>query len=257
MKTLLNLLCAAQMAATVFGADALTFSTSKSSYLPGESIVANFSNAPGNLHDWVGLFSLGALDQNHIMWVYTDGTQTGNIGLKDGSVSFSSGITAEGNYEARFYLDDGYTKLAAVSFAVSTTGATSPPPSTFPPLPTNSIPAIPIQPSGRIQLSWEYPTNYLGPFAVTNYDPRAGTAIQTIVPDGTKFSIYGSLDLSNWVALTTVTNTTTAAVQILPVGARFLTITASNFWGESFFAPLLWLPPLPAPGTNLTAKRVE
>src|SRR5581483_6009561 len=115
-------------------------------------------------------------------------------------------------------------------------------------------PPIPTQPSGQVRLTWDYPTNFLGqPFTISV--PPGSTNLQ-VVSSPTVFYIYGSADLTNWVALSSTTNSTSATVNILPVGARFLAVTASNFWGLSSFSPLLWLPPLPAPGTNLQAQRL-
>ena len=116
-------------------------------------------------------------------------------------------------------------------------------------------PVLPTMPSGQIKFGWNYPTDALIPFLITNSSPRAGSTNQ-IITNQITFTLYGSADLTNWMVLGSVVNQTNATVQIQPVGARFVTVTASNFWGESFFSDVLWLPPLPSTGTNLTVERL-
>src|SRR5262249_43949287 len=95
-----------------------TISVNKSTYAPGETIVASFSNASGNSRDWVGLFAAGAANTAYIKWFYTDGTQSGNTaGIINGSLTFSGGLPNVGNYEARLFFAGTYTLRAATSFA--------------------------------------------------------------------------------------------------------------------------------------------
>jgi hypothetical protein len=81
--------------------------------------------------------------------------------------------------------------------------------------------------TGLVTLSWDYPANEIS---------------------GVLFKIRGSIDpnlnKTNWPVLLTVTNGTTATVQITP-GQYFFTGTASNLWGETIFFPVVATPALP------------
>jgi len=48
----------------------------KSTYAPGEDIVVNFSNGPGNKDDWIGIYKAGEEPGSNFtrLWLYTDGT---------------------------------------------------------------------------------------------------------------------------------------------------------------------------------------
>lgn len=107
--------------------------TNKTSYHQGEAITVNFSNASGNVHDWIGLFLAAAPNTSYLQWFYTDGTQNGTAGIFNGSVTFPSGLPNTGNYEARLLFNGGYTAQASVAFSVQSgppTQATNPNPAT-------------------------------------------------------------------------------------------------------------------------------
>ena len=98
----------------------------KSTYSPGEVIVATFTNGPGNANDWIGIYSLGATpgSVSSTAWYYTNGSQTAGGSLKNGIVSLDAGSgagnLAAGNYFATFLASDGYTELAPrVTFTVA------------------------------------------------------------------------------------------------------------------------------------------
>jgi hypothetical protein len=93
-----------------------TVTTSKGTYLPGQAIVVNFSNASGSAHDWIGLFAAGGANTAYLQWFYTDGTQMGTAGIISGSVTFPSGLPNVGSYEARLFFNRSYTPQASVAF---------------------------------------------------------------------------------------------------------------------------------------------
>ena len=94
------------------GGGMVSITTSKSTYTTSESIVVNWSNGPGYSLDWIGLSEQGSSSHDYIDWTYIGGATSGSHG-------FSS--LPAGNYEARFYLDDGYTILDTALFEVTGT----------------------------------------------------------------------------------------------------------------------------------------
>ena len=92
----------------------------KRTYTTGEAIITTFSSGPGNPKDWVGIYQEGQTPGNvdSTIWNYTDGTQNGIGAVTDGSITFTTGLTAPGRYVAYFLLNDGYTALATESFTV-------------------------------------------------------------------------------------------------------------------------------------------
>jgi hypothetical protein len=93
--------------------------TNKSSYAKGEKIIVNFYNGPGNAKDWIGLYNNGAPDSPSLKWLYVNGTTTATIGISTGSVTFTTGLTTAGTYNARFFANDGYTRICTpVTFTV-------------------------------------------------------------------------------------------------------------------------------------------
>lgn len=94
--------------------------TDKTKYAAGESITVNFSHGPGNTKDWVGVYPAGVTPGtvSSTIWDYVDGTQDGTIGKTDGSITFASGLSANGDYVAYFFENDGYTVLASVPFSI-------------------------------------------------------------------------------------------------------------------------------------------
>ena len=53
------------------------------------------------------------------MWLYTDGTKTGNQPIEDGQLSFDMAVLPEGEYEMRLFGNDGYQLLASSLFTKS------------------------------------------------------------------------------------------------------------------------------------------
>jgi hypothetical protein len=106
----------------------------------GSSLAISVANGPGNARDWVGLAQAGSADTNYTSWVYLDGLSIPPaIPLKSATVVMTAPNVA-GSYEARFYLNDGYTVLARTTFTVG--GATVPSPPA-PPSPAQSAVGIP------------------------------------------------------------------------------------------------------------------
>ena len=100
------------------GADAPALTLARRVAAPSESLRIDFSGAPGNAGDWIGLYREGAEDRQYLTYQYTRG-------LRSGSLSFE--LPSEpGRYAFRLFENDGYDRLAVSSvFAV---GATPPPP---------------------------------------------------------------------------------------------------------------------------------
>lgn len=101
---------------------------SKPVYGLGEPIGVTFTNGWGNPKDWIGIYADGQIPAggvNATLWAYVDGTQSGVVGLTDGSTAFASGLDAPGSYVAYFLLNDGYDILAQEAFVV--TASASPP----------------------------------------------------------------------------------------------------------------------------------
>jgi hypothetical protein len=88
-------------------------------YVAGDAITVGFAALPGNAYDWVAVCAAGAPDMSYIQWKYTNGEVTG-------SRSFAG--LAAGNYEARAYVNNTFTRIATSTFTV-TTGTPPPPPS--------------------------------------------------------------------------------------------------------------------------------
>jgi len=83
-----------------------TVAPSASSYASGTDVTVNWSGLPGNTYDWVAVAPVGSPDNGFSVWVYT-------AGAKSGSHVFSG--LADGQYEARAYSNDSYTRVATSS----------------------------------------------------------------------------------------------------------------------------------------------
>lgn len=80
-----------------------TVAASASSYATGSDVTINWAGLPGNTYDWVAVAPMGSADTGYVAWVYTGGA-------KMGSHVFSG--LADGQYEARAYSNDSYTRVA-------------------------------------------------------------------------------------------------------------------------------------------------
>jgi len=94
-------------------------------YFPGEAIRISFQGGPGNRKDWVGVYPIdvepGSVGST--IWQYVDGTQSGNQGFVEGTLTFPAGLNLAGDWTAFFLLNDGYTKLATNQFRVIDPGS--------------------------------------------------------------------------------------------------------------------------------------
>jgi hypothetical protein len=94
-------------------------------------------------------------------------------------------------------------------------------------------------PSGSVTLAWDYPTNELSPNLTFNlYSTTNVTA-----------------SVTSWPLLTNIVGTNLQASITVQPGQRFFVMTASNFWMESEFSNVVYVPPLPAVGSNLNIRR--
>jgi len=92
-------------------------------YSPGQAISVRFTNGPANPKDWIAIFregqTPGAPGVSSTLWFYVDGTKTGATGQPDGTINFTTGLTALGDYVAYYLENDGYTVLARDRFKVA------------------------------------------------------------------------------------------------------------------------------------------
>jgi len=71
---------------------------------PGGEITVNWSGAPWNATDWIGLYPESApSDRSWLTWKYTEGA-------KSGQITFTA-PQAPGEYNFRFFENDGYRLL--------------------------------------------------------------------------------------------------------------------------------------------------
>src|SRR5689334_22857773 len=49
-----------------------TVTTDKASYTKGETVIASFTNLPGNAYDWVALSPQGSPANSYVSWAYTN-----------------------------------------------------------------------------------------------------------------------------------------------------------------------------------------
>jgi hypothetical protein len=135
----------AQTNFNVIDATAPLARSNKRIYLPGEPITITFTNGPGNRLDWIGLYKSGQTPGGPAStdYLYVDGTTGGSKALTDGSVTFSKGLTATGDYVAFFLENDGYNVLASEAFTIKAADGTPPKVATVTPanLELNALPA--------------------------------------------------------------------------------------------------------------------
>ncbi|MBA7639275.1 hypothetical protein ES703_46933 [subsurface metagenome] len=98
---------------------AASITTSKPVYQVDEVIEVDFSGAPGNKKDWIGLFPEGGDNYAELDWYYTDETKNGTAGITNGTVTFSGGLSSSGDYEARLFFNDSYNVEATDQFSVT------------------------------------------------------------------------------------------------------------------------------------------
>jgi len=100
----------------VAGDHRLALATDKPSYAPGETVTVTWSNAPGNRFDWLGIYKKGEpADDNYQSFFYVNAAVAGSLAIDK---TLLGDDLAPGEYEVRFELDDGYSRLAAAPFTV-------------------------------------------------------------------------------------------------------------------------------------------
>ncbi|MEI6156945.1 MAG: hypothetical protein WCP87_01105 [Atribacterota bacterium] len=78
---------------------------------PKADFTIEFSGAPGNPKDWIGLYRSNSPDRDHLIWKYTDSQ-------KSGTITFSA-PEEEGIYDVRLFENDEMKRLAqSPSFTV-------------------------------------------------------------------------------------------------------------------------------------------
>lgn len=103
----------------------------------------SFSGTPGNPKDWMGIYPQGQApgSATPAARLYLDGTSTGDLGLIEGTVVFSSGLRQPGRYDVHLFLNDTLEVLA--STAVEILPGVSVPPSLVSVTPTNGTVGLP------------------------------------------------------------------------------------------------------------------
>jgi hypothetical protein len=93
----------------------------KKKYKPNEPIKITFSNGPANAKDWIAVYKTGETPGGPpaTIWDYVDGTQTGSTGVANGTITFTSGLAADGNYTVYFLRDGAYTSIARTTLSIS------------------------------------------------------------------------------------------------------------------------------------------
>ncbi len=75
---------------------------------PGDMVRISWSAPAGRgSQDWIGLYEVGAGDRQHHSWQYVSGGASGSITIRAPG--------RPGTYEARFFLNNGYTKVGESS----------------------------------------------------------------------------------------------------------------------------------------------
>ena len=79
---------------------------------PGGTITVTVTNGPGNVRDWVGLYTVTGADSPSITWFYLNGAWTAPTqALTEATLVFTA-PTTPGTYQFRFFANGGYTRLA-------------------------------------------------------------------------------------------------------------------------------------------------
>lgn len=83
----------------------------------GDPIEVNWSAAPGNKFDWIGIYKADEPDlYNYLAYLYTNATVAGSTSFK--TEDFGDALPP-GAYEARLMRDDAYVELAIARFTVT------------------------------------------------------------------------------------------------------------------------------------------
>jgi hypothetical protein len=95
----------------------------------GSTITVNVSNGPGNVSDWVMMVPAGSPAQTWGTYEYLTGTHTRpSTGMTSANLPFPA-PTSGGQFEFRFYANDGWTLLATSPVVTVTANSSSSSPS--------------------------------------------------------------------------------------------------------------------------------
>ena len=102
---------------------AQTVMTIQDGYNINTSIEVAFSNGPGNLTDWIGIYNEGddPSINSYLTWLYVSPDYESVV--TEGTVTFATGLPTSGNYTIHFFANNNYISLASYDFVVCTTGA--------------------------------------------------------------------------------------------------------------------------------------
>jgi hypothetical protein len=148
--------------------------TAPASIAAGAALQVLLASGPANTTDWVGLFTVGATDQQSLQWQYLNGqTIQPAAGISSATLQFAA-PSQTGSYEVRLYAK-GWVRLATSSLISVTSGASSSPsPGSSPSLtPLKLI----LSPGAAIDVVLANgpgaATDWVGLFAVGAADPQA------------------------------------------------------------------------------------
>ena len=128
---------------------------------PKGKITVNFSGAPGNYRDWIGLFKVGSSNYSRISYQYLKGQ-------RNGTVIFTA-PSSTGQYEFRLFKNGSYSKLATSNQVTVQKGALNPTPT---PTPTST--STSLSSSGRVAPSAVL-TSSLSNSALSQSPPRGSS----------------------------------------------------------------------------------
>ncbi len=121
----------------------------------GSTLYAQVANGPGGRNDWVGLFAVGASNGSPIAQYYLNGSvNPPSTGMTSASVPFIAPNQA-GQYNLRFFPNNGLT-ATATSATITVTTTSTPPPSNPPPAPppsgtpTVTASVVSVAPGGNV-----------------------------------------------------------------------------------------------------------
>lgn len=108
---------------TTGGTNLPNIETAQSTYFLGDTISVEFSNAPGNTTDWIGIYPMGTVPDGNppsTAWFYLNNSQTAPpTAIINGSVDFDSTSLAVGDWDIHLLENNGYNSLDMITIAVS------------------------------------------------------------------------------------------------------------------------------------------
>jgi ribosomal protein L35AE/L33A len=107
------------------GAPGPAISPASTVVAPGGVIQFTVSNGPANTRDWVSLSLASAPDNSYVTWRYLNGSTTPPAsGVSTASLQLTAPTTPLGDYNIRFFANDGFVKLATSPTITVATGPT-------------------------------------------------------------------------------------------------------------------------------------